>query len=74
MHKIYDYRKLKGRIKEYFGTQSNFASSINCSEVALNNKLNNKSVWNQDEIAISIERLNITTLEELKEIFFTEKV
>lgn len=76
MEKIkYDYNKLKGRIKEYFGTQANFAMSLGLSEQSLINKLSDKktNTFTQDEIFYSIQRLNIKP-EELIEIFFKEKV
>ncbi|MBQ7030795.1 MAG: DUF739 family protein [Bacilli bacterium] len=76
MKKIkYDYNKLKGRIREYYGTQENFAASINISTTSLNNKLNDKKKNNftQDEIFYSILRLNIQPYE-VAEIFFKEKV
>jgi len=69
----YNYDKLKGRIKEYFGTQDDFARSINLSAVSVNMKLNNKTRWTQDEIMLSIDRLNIKR-EELVDIFFTKEV
>ena len=76
MEKIkYDYSKLKGRIKEYFETQENFAISLGLSATSVNNKLNEKRSENftQDEIFYSIQRLNIKP-EELIDIFFKEKV
>lgn len=76
MEKIkYDYSKLKGRIKEYFDTQENFANSLNLSATSINNKLNEKRSENftQDEIFYSIQRLNIKP-DELIDIFFKEKV
>lgn len=38
----YNYDKLKGRIKEIFDTQENFANAINISSASVNYKLNNK--------------------------------
>ena len=76
MKKIkYNYSKLKGRIKEYYETQENFASSLGLSTTAINNKLNEKRSENftQDEIFYSIKNLNIKP-EELIDIFFKEKV
>lgn len=76
MKKItYDYNKLKGRIKEYFGTQENFAESLGLTGVSIINKLSDKKPNNftQDEIFYSIQRLNIKP-EELIDIFFKEKV
>ena len=76
MEKIrYDYSKLRGRIKEYFDTQENFADSLDLSATAINNKLNEKRSENftQDEIFYAIQRLNIQP-NELIDIFFKEKV
>ena len=41
----YDYRKLRGRIKEKFGTQSEFSKKLGLSEVSVSNKLNNMSFF-----------------------------
>lgn len=76
MEKVkYDYDKLKGRIKEYFGTQENFAKSLDLTAVSINNKLNSKKSNNftQDEIFYSIQRLNIKDYE-IIDIFFKQKV
>ena len=35
----YDYRKLRGRIKEKFGTQAEFSKRLGISEVSVSNKL-----------------------------------
>lgn len=69
----YDYNKLKGRIKEYYGTQENFAKSINLSTASLNYKLTNKVPFTQEEIYNSIKNLHIET-NEIQEIFFTKLV
>ena len=70
---IYDYSKLKGRIKEYFATQSGFAQKLRISDTSLSNKLNNKTVFDQDEIQESIETFNLSPIETI-EYFFTKKV
>lgn len=69
----YNYNKLKGRIKEFFGTQELFAESIGLSATSINNKLNNKTPWTQEEIYLSITRLHIEPIE-IQEIFFTKIV
>ena len=74
MEKVkYDYSKLKGRIREYFGTQDSFAESLDLSSTSMNSKLNGKVRFTQDEIYYSIQRLNIKP-DELMDIFFREKV
>ena len=46
----YNYNKLRGRIVEFYGKQSNFAKSLGLSTVSLNKKLNNRVKFTQDEI------------------------
>ena len=69
----YDYSKLRGRIVEYYGNQTDFAKSMNLSTVSLNKKLNNRVRFTQDEIRIMIDRLNIKKVE-VEDYFFTLKV
>lgn len=69
----YNYNKLKGRIKEFFGTQENFAESINLSATSVNNKLNNRVPFTQEEIYDSIIKLHILP-GEIQGIFFTKEV
>lgn len=70
---MFDYSKLLGRIKEKFGSNSNFALSMKISERSMSLKLNNKVEWKQNEIARAKKLLNITD-EELYYYFFEEKV
>ena len=70
---IFDYSKLKGRIKEKGFTQEEIAKNVNKDKSTISLKLNNQSVFMQDEIAIIINLLDIPK-EEIKEYFFTEKV
>jgi hypothetical protein len=69
----YDYSKLRGRIVEYYGKQSDFAKILNLSNVSLNKKLNNRVKFTQDEIRIMIDKLNIKKVE-VEDYFFTLKV
>ena len=74
MEKVkYDYSKLKGRIREYFGTQDSFAESLDLSTTSMTSKLSGKVRFTQDEIYYAIQRLNIKP-EELMDIFFKERV
>jgi hypothetical protein len=69
----YDYSKLRGKIVEYYGKQSDFAKILNLSNVSLNKKLNNRVKFTQDEIRIMIDKLNIKKVE-VEDYFFTLKV
>ena len=70
---VFDYSKLKGRIKEKGFTQEDVAKSISKAKSTVSLKLNNQSVFVQDEINIIINLLDIPD-EQIKEYFFTEKV
>ena len=69
----YDYSKLKGRIRECFSTQSEFAQCLKISDTSLSNKLNNKTLFDQDEIQKSIYIFKLNPIETI-EYFFTLKV
>lgn len=69
----YDYNKLRGRIKEIFGTQSAFAKAMGLSDVSVSNKLNNNVEWGQEEIEKSVMILNIA-YSDIHSYFFTHKV
>ena len=66
---IYDYRKLKGRITEKTGNQSNFAQKMNLSETTICSKLNGKIEFKQSEILDACKILEISE-DEIKRYFF----
>lgn len=69
----WNYAKLRGRIKEIFGTQEAFAKAIGISSVSLSQRLNNVLEFTQEEIFNSCEVLNIP-LTEMMSYFFTKIV
>lgn len=69
----YDYSKLKGRMKQKGITQEELALEIGIDKSTLSLKLNNQSLFTQDEINKIVKILEIPA-EEIKEYFFTEKV
>ncbi|WP_455649071.1 DUF739 family protein [Enterocloster citroniae] len=69
----FDYRKLRGRIREKCGTQSKFANAIDLSEVSVSNKLNNNVEWGQEEMENVIEVLDIP-FTEIHSYFFIHEV
>ena len=70
---VYDYSKLRGRIKEYFDTIDNFAEKMGISSTALINKLCNRSPFKQQEITLACTLLEIPD-EQIHIYFFTLKV
>ena len=69
----YDYRKLKGKIVEKFGTQQAFADAMKWSERTLSLKLNGKRFWKQPEITLACCLLEIKE-EEVITYFFNQNV
>ena len=61
----YDYRKLRGRIKEKFGTQAEFSKNIGLSDNVVD--------WGQDEMENAIHALEIP-FSDIHAYFFTHKV
>lgn len=66
----YDYRKLRGKIKEICGTQDTFAEKIGLGRVTLSQRLNNQSEFSQDEIYRACDVLGLKK-EEIPSYFFT---
>lgn len=69
----YDYSKLRGRIKEKFGTQENFAEAIKIGTVSLSKRLNCSLEFSQNEINRAVDVLSIPR-ESITEYFFTIEV
>ena len=69
----FDYSKVRGKIKEIFGTQAAFAAEMSMSQVSLSEKLNNKVQFSQKEIDRACDLLQISK-EEIPIYFFTPKV
>ena len=63
------YDKLKGKIKEKFGTQDSFAKAMGISRTTLNLKLNNMSEFTQKEMIKAMEVLNLSG-SEIRDYFF----
>lgn len=69
----FDYRRLKGRIKEMYGTQNELAEAVGLSFVSISKKLNNLRQFKQSDIDKITEVLNIPK-EEIPIYFFTLEV
>ena len=55
----FDYSKLRGKIREVFNTQEEFAKALGLSETSITNKLNNNRNFTQSEMKKIIELLSI---------------
>ena len=70
---VFDFSKLRGRIKEIFGTQTAFAMEMSMNEATLSNKLNNNVEFSPKEIIKACSLLKIPFYK-INEYFFTLKV
>ena len=70
----YDYSKLKGKIREVFGTQQKFADALEIANTTLSSKLNNIAPFTQLEIDKTCAIFNFKNGQDLKDYFFTSKV
>ena len=68
----FSYDKLRGKIREVFGTQDRFAEALGISKSTLSQKLNNCSEFTQQEMMDSMKLLD-QNLSQLDEYFFTLK-
>lgn len=69
----YDYRKLRGRIVEKYGTLKDFASDMGWSERTLSLKMNCKVFWKQPEITKAAALLEISS-DRVVDYFFTQNI
>jgi len=69
----FNYSKLRGKIKEMYGTQQAFSEALGVSSVSVSDKLNNKTSFSQPEIMKSVQILKIEP-EHMRAYFFTPEV
>ena len=69
----FNYSKLRGRIIEKYGSQSDFAKAFGCSHRTLSLKMNGKRPWKQTEILSAIKLLELSE-EDIQDYFFTLEV
>lgn len=54
-----NFSKLRGKIREVFGTETAFASAMEMNAASLSAKLNNVSPWKREELEKACELLGI---------------
>lgn len=69
---MYDHSKLRGKIREKFGSEIEFAKRIGISQATLSAKLNNKVDLSRTEIINMQVALEIS-LDEFYSIFFLKE-
>ena len=73
MKEAFAYDKLRGRIREVYGTEAKFAHAIGLGRVSFSKRLNNVVDFTRTEILKSCEKLSIDP-SEVAVYFFTRKV
>jgi hypothetical protein len=73
MTTVYNYRKLRGMIREYCGTLKAYADSIGIGTTALHSRLNSDVPFTQEEIRKTNELFGITDPHLTDQIFFTKE-
>ncbi len=68
-----DYRKLRGKIVEVYGTNSNFAKEMGYSERTISLKINGKVDFSQSDIVKMVSLLGLRD-KDIPIYFFTNKV
>ena len=68
---VFDYSKLRGRIKEKLGTQDSYADAIGIGRVSVSQRLNNSLDFSQKEMFKSAEVLCFPR-SQIPEYFFAE--
>lgn len=69
----FDYSKLRGRIRETFGSEMAFADAMQLSRTTISMKLNGKYEWKTPQIVTACKLLEIP-LEQSADYFFVEKI
>lgn len=69
----FDYRKLKGKIIERYGSQQRFAQEFGCSNRTMTLKMTGKRSWKQEEILRATKLLGLSE-KDIQEYFFNVKV
>lgn len=69
----FNYDKLKGRIIEIFGSQGEFASTMEWSDRTLSLKINGKIPWKQTDICKALKLLKLHETD-IPTYFFTTEV
>lgn len=72
---LFDYDKVRGKIKEKLKSESAFAEKLGISQVSLSSKFNNKTDFTASEIARATDKdvLDIPA-DEIGIYFFTRKL
>lgn len=69
MKEVFNYDKLRGRIREVFTTEASFAEALGIGRVSLSARLNNLVDFTRTEVFIACELLRINPSEVVSYFF-----
>ena len=69
----FNYNKLRGRIVEIYGSQTEFSKAMQWSERTLSLKMNGKIPWKQTDIVTAVRLLGLSD-SDIQEYFFAVEV
>lgn len=70
---MFDYRKLRGKIRERYGTERDFAKALGVSPATLSAKLNNKLYFTQKDMRTICNMLDLS-ISDIPAYFFAPLV
>lgn len=70
--RVYDYNKLRGLIREKYGTLQRFAEDLGIGTTTLNSRLNSETYFDQTEIERVASLLDLSKTE-VDQVFFTPR-
>ena len=69
----FDYSRLRGRIREKYRTEANFAAAMGIGRVSMSQKLNNETDFTQRQMLKAVKLLDIES-REIPDYFYSVKV
>ncbi len=66
---LFDYSKLRGRIREKYGTEQKFAAAMGMGRITLSRKLGNRGGFTQEQMLRAAEMLEFE-VNEIPDYFF----
>ena len=73
MEVMFDYTKLRSRIKEVFGTQDRYAKALGLGRVSVSQSLNNQREFSAGEMLRTAQVLHFS-VSEIPDYFFSQEV
>ena len=73
MNDVFNYNRLRGKIREVYGTEADFAEALGIGRVSLSKRLNNSADFTRNEMLRTCDLLHIAP-EDTAAYFFAKEV